>query len=442
MDGSRMDGSGMEQAKVCSAYFRKQKEFDRCFLLMREKWRSYGRTAGQVILKDSTPGERAALEGLFGYSLKEGVPRFSLTEFERAVGETRFGPIGLKELLESYFGETMESNRDKRQQDKKKKGDFLEYMGRELGTFGGWVLAMGEEKAFGYHLLMAEFDRSPVQAQALLKQAGSCLEILKKRQEKEEPPIHLALLAASATGNPHALDRGSQAGQLLAHAFSYYSACTFPCSAQELGALFFEHGVQTAEISSMVIAFGIHLETEEGLHPAYEGYISMGEPCVITLANLAKVRRAYGVWAEADKKRPVYIVENEMVFSHLLNALPGVAFSFLCTSGQPRTAAFVLLDLLALEGAQFFYAGDLDPEGMIIADRLWRRYGQCLRIWHMGSEDYHRSLSGERIDSRRLAMLDKLIHPILDDTANCLRREKAAGYQEKLVEELKKDIVG
>ena len=195
------------------------------------------------------------------------------------------------------------------------------------------------------------------------------------------------------------------------------------------------------EISSMVTAYGIHLETAAGLHPAYEGYIKMGEPCVITLSNLGRVCRAYGSRAELKEEKPIYIVENEMVFSHLLNELSGVSFSLLCTSGQPRTAAFVLLDRLIESGAQLFYAGDLDPEGMMIADRLWRRYPERLCIWHMGEGDYRKSMSDERIDGMRMAILDKLVHPGLVETAKLLRQEGMAGYQEKLVDELREDIL-
>ncbi len=275
----------------------------------------------------------------------------------------------------------------------------------------------------------------------MLSQAGGCLELLEKRKENNEPPVYLALLASQMTGNPHALDRGNTVGQLLTHGFCYLSCCRFPDSAQKLSELFLEHGVQMDEISSTVTAYGIHLKTTDGLHPAYEGYMKLEEPYVIMLSNLTGVSKAYGRWAEEAEHKPVFVVENEMVFSHLQQKLTGVEYSLLCTSGQPRTAAFVLLDLLAVSGAQFYYAGDLDPEGMMIAERLWRRYGERLCIWHMGTEDYEKSMSGEMIGDMRLGMLDKLMHPVLVETAKLVRRNGMAGYQEQLVEDLREDIL-
>ena len=46
------------------------------------------------------------------------------------------------------------------------------------------------------------------------------------------------------------------------------------------------------------------------------------------------------------------IVENEMVFSELLERLSGYPAAVLCTSGQPRAAAYGLLELLCRKGTQ------------------------------------------------------------------------------------------
>lgn len=94
-----------------------------------------------------------------------------------------------------------------------------------------------------------------------------------------------------------------------------------------------------------------------------------------------------------------------------------MAVSLLCTSGLPRTAALVLLDQLVKSGSQLYYAGDLDPEGMMIADRLCGRYQERLCIWQMGQDYYSKSMSGERLDGLRITMLERLVHPVPVETA-------------------------
>lgn len=464
-----MAGSDTE---ACARYFRSQKVYDRFFRMMRKKWESYGRTAGFISLREFSQEERVALERFLGRSLLKGgtreSARVSLKEFEAALGETRFGAIPLEQLLEAYYGEKIRTNKVIVEQERQEREDFLgqarqEFEDSGTGAAVSWIGRMQSEKNYGYQALMAEYSRGREGAAAVLRQAGNCLRILEEREDAGEMPIRLALLAAQTNGNPHSLDRGRTAGLLLTHALCSWKNQAYPHSAQEQAELYFSCGIQVDEISSTVAAFGIHLETDAGRHPAYEGFIALKEPCLITLSNLNKVRRAYGMWggeygsdgayggreedgngavstnAAKPRGKAVYIVENEMVFSHLLDLVKSPA-TLLCTSGQLRTAAFILLDLLAAEGAEFYYAGDLDPEGMLIADRLWRRYPGQMHIWHMDEEDYLCSISEEPVDGRRLMMLAKLEHPGLRRTAEALRGKKLAGYQEKLVEGLLRDI--
>ena len=45
----------------------------------------------------------------------------------------------------------------------------------------------------------------------------------------------------------------------------------------------------------------------------------------------------------------------------------------MCMNGQPRMSAVLLLDLLADAGVKLYYAGDFDPEGILIAQKI-RKY--------------------------------------------------------------------
>ena len=178
--------------------------------------------------------------------------------------------------------------------------------------------------------------------------------------------VRLAVLAAKATGNPHALDRQNTAGTLLSYVLCRRDGSEFPENARKWKELYERNGILVDQLSSTVAAFGIHLMTAEGPHPAYEGYWERQEPCIISLANLAHARGAFG---ESEK---IYIVENEMVFSELAERLSDHPVTLLCTSGQPRTAAYRLMELLCEsdERVSFWYAGDMDPEGLDIAQRL------------------------------------------------------------------------
>lgn len=427
----------MNNREECAAYFKGQPEFARIFAAMRKKWESLGRTAGRVVLPSVTEKEKRVLESFLGISLSEGQASFSMAEFEKALQETKYGGISLRELLELYFGEPLTANQEKRRNRKDREEEFWEALREEFqnkGTGGweaaSWIGEMREQKNSGYSIVMREYHRSERSAGEMLRQAASCLAL----SSQKGPEVRLSVLAAKTTGNPHALDRQTALGALLSYALCRRLGSEFPQNARMWKELYEKNGILTDELSSTVAAYGIHLVTEQGLHPAYEGYLAQREPCVISMANLGNVIRAYG---ETDK---IYIVENEMVFSELLETVSEYPAAVLCTSGQPRTAAYRLMELLCRSCCSFWYAGDLDPEGLDIADRIWRTFPDRVHIWRMDGRDYYKAMSLEAVSERRLEMLKNLSSPELKKTAELIRTCRKAGYQELLLDDMAEDI--
>lgn len=183
-----------------------------------------------------------------------------------------------------------------------------------------------------------------------------------------------------------------------------------------------------------------------GRHPAYEAFCSLKEPYVITMENL---RGITGALAEGDR---VYVVENEMVFCYLLDhvrkgiqtdpVLPDQEekLTLLCTSGQVRTAAMELIPLILASGAHIYYSGDIDPDGVGIADRLWQKFGERIHIWRMSPADYRAGISRECLDDISLAKLENVRNPLLKQTSESVKEKRRAAYQENLLEKLVGDL--
>lgn len=109
-----------------------------------------------------------------------------------------------------------------------------------------------------------------------------------------------------------------------------------------------------------------------------------------------------------------------------------------------RSAALCRTDfifLYTLRGADICYNGDIDPSGLCIADRLWKKFGDRLQIWRMSPEDYENCLSKEPLEESELAKVDQIAHPVLQKTAAALKDRKKAGYQENMLKELLEDIL-
>ncbi|MCI9135591.1 MAG: DUF2399 domain-containing protein [Lachnospiraceae bacterium] len=91
-------------------------------------------------------------------------------------------------------------------------------------------------------------------------------------------------------------------------------------------------------------------------------------------------------------------------------------------------------------GCHLYYCGDIDPEGLEIADRVLARGAGKIFPWRMTVEDYYRSMSNEMLTDKRLNRLDKIANLELRELAKRLKAEKKAGYQEHLIDFMVEDI--
>ena len=97
-------------------------------------------------------------------------------------------------------------------------------------------------------------------------------------------------------------------------------------------------------------------------------------------------------------------------------------------------AGLVVLDLLAKAGNRIYYAGDLDPEGLLIAQKLSRYYKGEFHYWHMEVSDYEKCRSGEEISSKRMKILERISDERLKPVVKEIEKYGTAGYQEMLVD--------
>mgnify|MGYP001752006891 FL=1 len=426
--------------KECANYFKSQRAYHRCFEEFRKKWKSYGKAAGRITLKQTSEEERRAVGGIIGKVFYEGTIRFSFLEFEQGLQKTRFAPVDMKAVLEEYFGEPLitTQGRQREEQERRKKfldrscGYFEENAGREAAALA-WLRKMISEKKYGYQLLMREYAKDEKQAELLVRNVGNAVMKLKELTDKEDE-YPLAVLAAEITDNPHYFDRSTTAGLLFVHAICCCENMELPEDAHQWRKMLTQVSIVPDNISSMVHGYGLRLLTKQGWHGAYDTFCERKEPYVITMENMKGI---IGVQAVGEK---AYIVENEMVFSYLIHNLKNSDYTLLCTSGQPRSVAQVLITYILASGSKIYYNGDIDPDGLCIADRLWKKFGDRIHIWRMSPEDYDKSLSKERIGDIGRAKLENIGHPILKKTAECMKEKQLAGYQENMLKELLEDM--
>lgn len=430
----------MNNNEACAVYFKENPAYQRCFAEFEKKWRSYGRVTGIITLKHTSEEERRAIGGILGKVLYEDAIRFPFAEFEKGLQCTKFAPVNFEEVLETYFGRKMITTQRSRMEEERGKAEFFETVEGYLtecadsdSAVVSWLREMFFKKKFGYQTVIREYGRDREQTEKLLKTVGRALIFLEDVREAEEE-YPLAVFSAEISGNPHYFDQGTAAGQLLVHGMCYAARTDYPANAHQWREQLLSNGIVPDNISSIVHIYGLRLQINGDWHPAYDAFCRRQEPCAVTMENLQELT---AVQPTGDK---VYIVENEMVFSYLLKHLEQKNVTLLCTSGQLRSAAVKLIPFLLDSGADIYYSGDIDPDGIRIADRLWRKYGDRIHVWRMSEGDYAKSISEEEIGSISMKKLETVENPVLRETAREVRKKKKAGYQENILKELLEDM--
>lgn len=425
---------------ACVRYFKENKGFRRIFSEMLSKWKSYGKVAGVIKINGATAEEYRALQGLMGKAC-EGEPlKFRMTDFQQALKESRFGAVTLEALLSAYFDEELTTTKSERLARAGEQELFWQDVMAEADrrTQGSdavkqWLLTMREKKTSGYQIALSMVQKDRESARNTLLHVCSAIWILRSKTAGGRR-IRLAVLSSRVSGNPHFFDRNRAEGKLLLNALAYIHVCDYPQKAEKILELYYSSGISPDDISSFTTAYGIHMYTERGVHGAYEVFIREREPYVVTLSNLNHI-----VKVDCPGKF-VYIVENQMVFSQICEEITEKDAALICTSGQVKTASLILIDLLCEAGCRLFYSGDLDPEGICIADKMISRHPGQIVAWHMSPEDYARCVSDEDIGEKRLKQLDTIVDLGLRCVAAEVISVKKAGYQEQLLEVLEGDI--
>lgn len=438
MKKSWSSGQQKYQAEECAAYFREYPIFDKLFRGFREKYASYGSFSGTVILKNISEKDLEVLEGFFqkNFHGKKSIS-ISAARFEKALKESRFEDFSPREVLELYFREEMTGKKEQQQSEEQRWNQALKETRAIYSRppAAQWLLELGQAKDEMYFYLQKRYREVGKEKEEIKKLLELGCRILNNFPYHQGNREYLAVFAARITGNPHAFDDGEKEGGFLRLLIQWDLAHReilverseiFPALYRQR--LYLAAGILRDDMSNCAMLCGIRAWKKNGeLHEGMEGFFREGNPVQVPLSVIAD-------WGRVECPEDViYIVENPSVYAMLCGKWDGKK-ACMCMNGQPRLSAVLLLDLLADAGVKLYYAGDFDPEGMLIAQKIKKYYRGESIYWKMSVQDYEKSKSKEILTSKRLKMLEHIEDKELLETAEALRKSGFAGYQENLWE--------
>lgn len=409
--------------------------FVKLFHLFKEKYRSIGRVGGNVSLEGFTDREVEAIAGFLGQPkgklLQKG--SIALKDFENELPNTGFSGLNLKQLLEEVLRETIFTKKEEKEMEQREEATFIESLKMALPQ-GAWWFDWIHSRSTDARWIWSLFRQDK---EELFEKCCTVLQAFQSLPGMGEFE-RLPFFAQRTTGNPHYFDGNETAGKLILHCMYVDQVlhgndeAAMPKTVEELNDLLAEYGIFRDDLWNFVTCQGLLASAGNNIHPVWQAAIETNTVMNVPMKELVKLER---VWPARGKK--VWIVENSSVSSTIMDAIPTAPI--ICTHGQIRMAGWKLLDLLVEAGCTLYYSGDIDPEGLVIAEKLKRRYQDKAVMWRMDRSTYEASLSNEDISSR-LKKLDYLKTAEWGELVQLMREIRKAGYQEAIVSWLISDI--
>ena len=429
----------MQDHEQLALLLKSEAGFERIMELLLDKYRSYGEHRGKIDLHDASTIECEALNAFVSPKkfFKPPELSFKVSDFERAISESPYPNATLKAVLEAYFNQPIMTSSERNQRRQSLWEEFVGAISEKVRgtTCVDWLTAMFGSRKYGYHIVLTEYKADVRAAEALL---SNVCRVVNARYACDFAWIQLAVLGADMTGDSHWFDSDRAGGKLLLNAITFFfheAEGYVPDNRQTLYDFF---GIETNGISGTATVFSISFfDGSENKHPGFEAFANRREPVTVSEINLRNINYA------RSANKIVYAVENPSVFTVLTEYIPKESCGLICTFGQIRTVVARLIELLLAGGCVIYYAGDFDPEGLQIADKLMTTHENGSVIpWRMSMQDYMElQKNKEIISDRRLSILHTIQSPCLKKTAEAILNEKHAAYQELLIKHMINDVV-
>jgi uncharacterized protein (TIGR02679 family) len=386
------------------------------WIVMKARRRLARGDPARGVVRNGNPSdaERAAFERLFGKVTRSAALTASLDDLARVLREAEL----CDDLELAVVALTGPIRDDRAEACAAWKASFAEAEARLDGRpeVAAWL-----EELRSTGLVRRLCGADPAAGRALLLAAVEAA----RRLPADGVPI--AELAASVAGDSHALDAGAPLGTIVVRLAAGLGGVTRWDRAAERREAWDSVGVLPDALSAPVLVLNLPAAPEGVTGRALSLYAEAGEPCRLSVRQL---RRAPPRLDLAG--RGVFVCENPAIVAAAADRLGARCAPLVCVEGQPRTAARILLDLLAAAGAALHYHGDFDWGGIRIGNVIVRRHGAT--PWRYGVADY---LSARKGAPLRGAPVEACWDGAL---ATAMREDGRAAHEEGGMEALLEDL--
>lgn len=404
-------------------------EFSEFMHLWKKQYEKYGTCKGSIdlILNDSN---RECMSGLMGKDYY-GVDCAHITfqQLQKAISNTKYENCDFNEVLKMYFNHDILTNKNRQEQEQMRIQNIFKHLLEQEGKSQQWIHHIYTDHDSVYVRIVQASKENEQKCINTVDVVMKALNQLPMWQDKKE---NISIFASLHTKNPHAFDKNTFPYYLLMHGIVYFLKVDFPKTNLEQNEILYRAGLYQDGISNYCsIARLQALNENYQPHLGWTGFYDSYEALNVNMDNLLHIRSI----VYCDR---VYVVENPAVFQALLKMIKKEKIEkigLVCTNGQLNYSAYLLFDILVSSNVETYYSGDMDPEGLLIADKIKQRY-PSIKLWCYDVRHYEISKSKEQAADQRMHMLDALKDETLIRIGKCINENKnRVGYQENMIEE-------
>ena len=405
------------------------KIYKKIFLEVYSKYKKYGKITGSFTLKAATAEERRILSNFDSKSLIEGKAKIKSVTV-RELFNRKLKEYSFEELLVKVVGKELKTNKEVKDEEKEQEEKFYDDIlkASDDGVGKQWFIEILDKKKYGYNIIVRKYKSEIRNLKELKRKIILIINSLNKLPYLNNEYENIAVFSAVNTKDSHFFDSDKFTGRLFIKAISFILNKDDPKDINEINELYYEVGILKDEISNHTTIYGLNaFEKDNSEVTAVNSFNLWNEPLQISISNLLKIDYLKAV------NNTVFIFENPAVFHKVLKET-GNNISLICTSGQLNLSSYILLNKIR-DLKNIYYAGDFDPEGLMIAYKLKERYKGKVRFLNYTRESYINTMSNNLIEEKSMSQLNKINCSELDEVIRELRINKRSAYQELLIDE-------
>ena len=405
--------------------------YKKIFSEVYSKYKKYGKITGSFNLKAANNEERRILSNFDSKVLTEGKAKIKCSTV-RELFNRKLKEYSFEELLVKVVGKELKTNKEIKDEEKNQEEKFYDDILKacDNGIGRQWFLEVLYKKKYGYNIIIRKYksEKEINKLEELNKRIILTINSLNKLPYLNNEYENIAVFSAVNTKDSHFFDIDKFTGRLFIKAISFILNKDEPKDINEINELYYEVGILKDEISNHTTIYGLNAFNRDNSEvKAINSFNIWKEPLQISISNLLKIDYLESI------NNTVFIFENPAVFHKILK-MSDDNISLICTSGQLNLSSYIVLNKIR-NLKSIYYAGDFDPEGLMIAYKLKKRYKEKVKFLNYTRESYINNMSNNIIEEKSMSQLNKINCSELDEVINELRINKRAAYQELLIDE-------